>query len=681
MWNRSRLGVILKSDTALHGQRQGYRGRRQITYTLLTSSACVLNHVGQSGLSNYAERLAFRSSVQANRVSLATGAVVEHLLKRDSNESVEFESASLEQDVSDSGDAISLEDCDNGSWSKSSRRDSLQDTNEGSAMMDGVVAVWGLCGKYCFFIGLGIMVIALYISPISFLRRSQTDNSSELDASTTTSYETYALSEFKDLSMKGTLEVLGAILAASVKVPIAKISDVIGRGETYCLMILLLIISYITHACSQGFRSFLLGSIPYIIGSAGIGLLDFIVISDVTSMHTRALAGSLLYAPYLLTTWIAGNIVENVKDGVGWRWGYGMFAVIIPLAASMFVLTLMILQRKAMKAGYAVSRRTSIGELCSRIDLGGSLLLSTGFGFVLLPITLAAQSHDHWKSAWIIILMVTGIVLLICLIPYEAFLARHPVLPMGYFRSRAIMVAFLVCCIDSCGYRVTHTYLFPWSIAAHNLSARSALYLLYINGLTQLVTSIFAGWIMMRTRSYKWMSVSGSLIRAFGYGLMIRLRTNDSTTAELFTVQIIQGVGSGFLECSMFMSAQIVVPHAELAQVTALIAMASHMGGGIGAAVAGGIYTTAMKGRLRARLGIGVDDGRIEDLFDSITGTLPEWGSKDRVAVAAAVSCRLRELRECIYTDGAVVFGCRWQHDGRSVVCCTSGDSAYAAYA
>lgn len=487
------------------------------------------------------------------------------------------------------------------------------------------------------------------------------------------------MSDFKDLSMKGTLDVVGAIVSGSVKVPIAKISDVIGRAETYCIMLVLLVASYITHAAAQGFRSFLLGSLFYLVGSAGIGLLDFIVISDVTSMRTRALASSMLYAPYLITTWLAGKIVERVKDTIGWRWGYGMFAIIVPLAASMFVVTLFSLQRKARRAGYATSRSTSVKELCSRIDLGGSLLLSTGFALVLLPITLAAQSHDHWKSAWVIFLIILGIIFLTALVPYEAFYARHPVLPVAYFRSRAIVVAFLVCCIDACGFRVTHTYLFPWSIAAHNFSAKTALYLQYTNGLTQLVMSIIAGWVIMRTRSYKWMSVMGSIVRAFGYGIMIWVRTNDSTTMELFAVQIIQGVGSGFLEGSMFMAAQIVVPHAELAQVTALVAMAAHMGGGIGAAIAGGIYTTAMKGRLRARLGHDAPASQIEDLYDSITGTLPKWESRDRIAVAAAVS--VAYCRIWTYADVAAVFGCDRVYDGGSTVGCSSRRFTYIANA
>lgn len=408
-------------------------------------------------------------------------------------------------------------------------------------------------------------------------------------------------------------------------------------------MTMLLVVSYILHAGAGGFPSFVIGSLFYLTGSAGIGLLDFIVVSDITSMRSRALAGNLLYSPYIMITWLSGIIVDKVKDSIGWRWGYGMFVFIMPIGSALLLVTLLHLQRKARKAGYAVSRKTTLKAFCSRIDIGGSLLLTTGFGCILLPITLAAQSHDHWKSAWVTVLILLGIFLLICLVPYEALVARHPVVPVSYFRMRAIMVAFLVMSVDACGYRITHTYLFAFSIATHNYSTRTAMYLSYISGLTQLCTGIVVGMLIYRLRSYKWMSVGGSLIRAFGYGMMIRVRTNSGTTLELFITQMIQGLGSGFLETSMFVAAQIMVPHAELAQVTALIAMAAHMGGGIGSAVAGGIYTTSMKGRLRARLGPSATETEIEDLYDSITGTLPTWGSEERTAVAAAV-CGFQSL-------------------------------------
>lgn len=120
--------------------------------------------------------------------------------------------------------------------------------------------------------------------------------------------------------------------------------------------------------------------------------------------------------------------------------------------------------------------------------------------------------------------------------------------------------------------------------------------------------------------------------------LMTRLRTNESTTFELFLVQVIQGAGSGIIETTMIVATQIVVPHAEVAQVTAMIAMSFHLGGGIGSAIAGGIYTSTFKPRLRVRMGSGVEEEVIDSIYDSITGTLPEWGSVERIAVGKAVS-------------------------------------------
>ncbi|WPB07330.1 uncharacterized protein RHO25_011991 [Cercospora beticola] len=490
-----------------------------------------------------------------------------------------------------------------------SRYDKLDDDYGGAAMMEGVVAVWRKWDKYF-----------------------------EFDMSITSSYETYALSDFMDLSMQGTLDVIGAIISAGVKIPIAKISDVIGRSETYMLMLLFLVASYVLHASAPGFNTYLIGSIFFTVGQAGIALTNMIVVSDVTSMRSRTLAINLLYSPFVVVTWASGIIVDQVKNGIGWRWGYGMFVFITPIGGSLLVAILLSLQRKARRAGYATSRKMSFSEFCSRIDVGGSLLISTGAALVLLPVTLAAQSADHWNSAWVKILIITGIVLLVLVVPYEALVARHPVLPLRYLRISPITIAFVGYAIDGCGYKITHTYLVPWSIAAHNFSARNAMYLSSIHSVTTLLTGICVGWLVYRTRSYKWVCVIGSVIRLVGYGLMVRIRTNDSTTLELFAVQMLQGLGSGCLETTMFVAAQIPVSHGELAGVTALIAMSGHMGSGIGSATAGGIYTTSMKERLSSRLGANAKPGEIDSLYDSITGTLPAWGSQDRQAVAAAYS-------------------------------------------
>lgn len=98
----------------------------------------------------------------------------------------------------------------------------------------------------------------------------------------------------------------------------------------------------------------------------------------------------------------------------------------------------------------------------------------------------------------------------------------------------------------------------------------------------QCFVGIGIGWIMYRTKKYKWMMVFGALIRLIGYGLMIRLRGAANPIVELFIVQLIQGTGSGIVQTIIVVSTQIVVPHKELAQVSALTLLTSFLGSSVG---------------------------------------------------------------------------------------------------
>lgn len=60
----------------------------------------------------------------------------------------------------------------------------------------------------------------------------------ELDNSTIYNYQTFAASSFNELSLVAAINTASIIISAVMKPPIAKISDVIGRGETYILTVL-----------------------------------------------------------------------------------------------------------------------------------------------------------------------------------------------------------------------------------------------------------------------------------------------------------------------------------------------------------------------------------------------------------------------------------------------------------
>lgn len=291
------------------------------------------------------------------------------------------------------------------------------------------------------------------------------------------------------------------------------------------------------------------------------------------------------------------------------------------------------------------TKKVNFYEIVSLIDLGGLALLCAGFAMFFLPISLASTTPSNWRTSWIIALIVIGALLLIALVPYEAYIAKHPVLPPRYFRSISITLAISIGFLDTVCFSASHTYLYSWVVVSHNYNATKATFFIYLNGIVQSLIAMIAGLVIYRFRRYKWIIFSATVIRTAGYGLMIKLRGDNNSDAELFAVQAVQGIGSGVIQMICLTVAQIVVPHAELAQISALVLLAVFLGYGVGSAIAGGIYTNYFKSALHSRLGNGATDSLVDSVYNSILAAdLPTWGSTQRVAVNAAVSRRMLSM-------------------------------------
>jgi hypothetical protein len=290
-----------------------------------------------------------------------------------------------------------------------------------------------------------------------------------------------------------------------------------------------------------------------------------------------------------------------------------------------------------------------------------------GFAMFLLPINLAATTSSRWKTPWIPALLAVGIVTIIICILYEIRFARHPILPGRYFTDATIICCFLIGLCDQIGFEGTHAYLYNWSVIAKGYSALKATYLGYVNGVTQTFISILVGlWIAQqrwyfkttwkkqfpyfnlsleqgnRAPSFRAVLLLGSCVRLIGYGVMLRLRGSRNSDAELYVVQLIQGIGTGFITILIVAAAQLRVPHVEMAQVTSLVLLFQFVGVALGDTYAGAIYTNYFRERLRERLGNRVSEAVVTAVFQSITSTeIPAKGTTERNAIDLAVRCFL----------------------------------------
>ncbi|KAJ6172554.1 major facilitator superfamily domain-containing protein [Penicillium chermesinum] len=473
-------------------------------------------------------------------------------------------------------------------------------------------AIWGKKGKWLVIIG-------------------------EIDNSTVYIYNNYSTSSFGALSKLATLNTAASVLFAVIKPPVAKLSSVIGRGQTYVLTISLYILSYILMASAKTLNTYAAGFILYTVGQSGTNIMNDIVISDLSNARWRGFAIAFSFAPYLITPWVSGFIVDSVVNGIGWRWGIGMFAIIMPFGASFIITTLLYYQTRAKKMGLVERQKQSVSEFFSQIDVGGLILFSGGFALILVPMSLAATTTSQWKTPYVDALIAIGGVMLIAFPFYEHYVSRHPFMPPEYFKSLTILLCLFLIATDTIGFSCTHAYLYTWATVARGFSARDATFYNATNGVMQCFVAIIAGGFMFWTRRYKWLVILGAIIRLVGYGIMIRLRGASNSMFELFFVQIMQGFGSGIMQTNLIVPAQISVPHAQMAQITALVICFSFLGSSIGSCIAGGIYSGKIDQALWHHLGKNATHEQVSSLANSITGVLPAWGSSERIAINLAV--------------------------------------------
>lgn len=93
----------------------------------------------------------------------------------------------------------------------------------------------------------------------------------------------------------------------------------------------LYIIGFIVIAASPTGEAYAAGRVIAKVGQAGLDLVTDIIVADLTPLEWRGLFTALTSMPFIWFAWIgpeiANPILGKYPDGSGWRWGFGMFAI------------------------------------------------------------------------------------------------------------------------------------------------------------------------------------------------------------------------------------------------------------------------------------------------------------------------------------------------------------------
>ena len=226
----------------------------------------------------------------------------------------------------------------------------------------------------------------------------------------------------------------------------AKISDVFGRLEAFSISVALHVVGYVQQAVAKDVNTFASAQIFYAAGQTGLQILIQIFIADTTSLTWRAFFSSIIDIPYLVTVWIGPVIAGWIRANTSWRWGYGIWAAILPVAFMPLAFSLLLNYRKLKRIGPRSKRGEKISDvlrnLWYELDFFGLVLLCAAVSLILLPLTLAPEAKGGWKNSSMVTMIAVGVICLFVFPLWERSprLAPHAFFPRELIRQRTALV-------------------------------------------------------------------------------------------------------------------------------------------------------------------------------------------------------------------------------------------------
>ncbi|KAG0148444.1 hypothetical protein CROQUDRAFT_654960 [Cronartium quercuum f. sp. fusiforme G11] len=447
---------------------------------------------------------------------------------------------------------------------------------------------WELGWMYCFF-----CLLAWSLS------LDQYTSSTYLAEATATTFNAH--------SVLAAINTVKAVSQAISQPPIAKLSDLLGRVETYVLCVFLYAVGYVFVAVAPNIYVYAFGMAINILGITGLYLLQEIVIGDVSSLRNRLFWSIFPSVPGGINVWLGGNLAQRMLDHSTWRWGIAMFAIMTPVLSVPIIGSLGYAQyRTRHKIKEARSIKLSgtwldkIRHWITLIDGVGILLLLAGSGCILVNVTIANAYGSTWGSAHTIVLFIIGGLSSIGFVVWEMRWATHPLLPLYLMKNKTVILGLLLGLCHPAAGSIASDYFYTFLVVAANQSVLSATRLTGLATFISIFSCLFAGAVVSKVRKIKWIIIVGAACDTLGLGLMIRYRGSENSLFELVLPQLLRGLAEGLVGFPVQALIQSMTAHEHLASMTAIYLTIFYLSGAVGAAIGGSIWVNMVPEKLHA---------------------------------------------------------------------------------
>jgi len=433
-----------------------------------------------------------------------------------------------------------------------------------------------------------------------------------LDGTVRYTFQTNATASYSSHSLLATINVVRSVIAAAAQPTAAKIADVFGRLELVCVSVVFYVVGTIIEACSDNVRTFAGGAVLYQIGYTSILLLVEVIIADVTSTRARLFFSYIPATPFIINTWVSGNITSAVLLNSTWQWGIGMWCIIYPVCALPLIITLFLAGRRAKRNGALDKYRSPYQQLGAKkltmdlfwtLDVIGIILLIATFALILVPLTIAGGVVSQWSAAHVIAPLVVGILCVPVFVFWE-LKARHPLVPFHLLRDRAVWAALGIATFLNFAWYLQGDYLYTVCIVAFDFTILAATRVTSLYSFVSVITGFCLGLIVYKVRQLKYFIITGTCLFMVAFGLLIHYRGSPDASGQngVIGAQCLLGFAGGMFPYPAQASIQAATKHEHVAVITGLYLALYNVGSALGYTVSGAIWTQVLPGQLEQNL-------------------------------------------------------------------------------
>lgn len=469
------------------------------------------------------------------------------------------------------------------------------------------------------------------------------------------SYTTYALGALDSANLSSTMVTVEAVIGAASQLGYARLSDLYTRSWMLIAAIVFNVIGNVIQSQATTVARYACGAVFYQLGYDGMIILVLFILSDNSSLKWRLFFISSSTWPYIINTWISGDIVEQAKPSTGnnWKWDLAMWSFIVPLSAIPFIccqihqwwLARSSEEWRMLNKEISCERQFTwwdrAKELFWTLDVPAAILLALVLGCILVPVDLASGVKSKWINPHILGPFVLGFVLIPFLIFWEYKFSRMPIIPWRLIKDRGIWAAMAVSFFLSLSTFIIYGQLYTLLQVGVDQSSKWAT---RINGLNTFTSTAFAPiffilvTFMTRLKPVMLFGISLWFVET---GLLYHFRYGIDSRAGIIAARTLGGLGTCMLTDPVNVSAMASVSHYNMATATGLCYTGYRIGRAVGSAASQAILNNFY---LKKILKYG--DGKIDlktartlvakapSLLE--TGKL-KWGSDEQIAAGKAI--------------------------------------------